>query len=93
MPDKRTIESWGNKLNLPDEPLDMSEAMLLNLGHLNARMEVLLTTLQDMSNRLARLEIWIARAYPDYDDYAREAIYKALQARVPVTNWEYTHVE
>lgn len=75
MADRRTIEGWGAILNVPGEPLAMDEAMLLNLGHMNARLEVAVTALQDMQARLTRIELFLAASVPGYDDRVRQAVF------------------
>jgi hypothetical protein len=71
MADRRTIEGWGAILNVPGEPLAMDQAMLLNLGHMNARLEIAVTALQDMQARLTRIELFLKATIPGYDDHAR----------------------
>jgi hypothetical protein len=75
MADRRTIEGWGAILNVPGEPLAMDQAMLLNLGHMNARLEVAVTALQDMQARLTRIELFLKATIPGYDDQARQAVF------------------
>lgn len=73
MAERRTIESWGSHLNIEGEPLDISEAMLLHLGHLNARLSLMIEHLEDMRMRLTRLELVVRTLVPNYDERARMA--------------------
>jgi hypothetical protein len=72
MADRHTIENWGARLNIPGEELTMEQAMLLNLGHQNARSELMLTALQDMQMRLQRLEMYLEDddRLPGYAEHA-----------------------
>lgn len=81
MADKHTIENWGERLNIKDEPLTIEQAMLLNLGHLNARLELLLAANQDMQMRLQRLEMFAEDAIPGYGEHAERIRQRQEQER------------
>lgn len=85
MVERRTIENWGAHLNVEGEPLTIEQAMLLHLGHLNGRLQAMLTDLSDMRRRLERIEIFLARINPEYDEYARTELHQALAERYAYT--------
>lgn len=80
MAERRTIGNWGAHLNVEGEPLTMEEAMLLNLGHLNARMSKMIEHLEDMRCRLTRLELFVAEMVPGYDDRMRARLTALAEA-------------
>jgi hypothetical protein len=73
MAERRTIENWGAHLNVEGEPLTMEEAMLLNLGHLNARFSLMIEHLEDMRMRLTRIELYLSENVPGYDAQTQRA--------------------
>lgn len=73
MAERRTIEQWGAHLNIEGEPLTIEQAMLLHLGHLNGRLQALLTLTQDMQIRLTRIELYLQETVPDYERTTRRA--------------------
>ena len=81
MAERRTIETWGALLNIPGEPLTMEQAMLLHLGHLNARMDAMLTAILDMQMRLMRIELYLKHTVPGYDPITRQAVAALESAR------------
>lgn len=81
MAERRTMKSWGARLNAEDEPLTMEEAMLLSLGHLNARLEIMTTHLGDMRSRLTRLEKFAQLTIPGYDDHVRMMLEREEQEK------------
>lgn len=70
MPEKHTIENWGDRLNIKGEEIEIAPAMLLSLGHLNARLEILIVHLSDMRSRLTRLEMFVEDTVPGYAAHA-----------------------
>ena len=69
MAERFTIDRWGARLNLEGEELTIEQAMLLSLGHLNARLEMAVTALQDMQMRLHRMELFVEETIPGYADH------------------------
>jgi hypothetical protein len=82
MADRHTLENWGARLNIPGEELTIEQAMMLNLGHLNARSELMLAALQDMQMRLHRLEMYLEEddRLPGYANHA-ERMRRRQEAR------------
>lgn len=78
MAERRTIDNWGAHLNANDEPLTIEQAMLLSLGHLNARLEKTVEHLEDMRIRLTRLELYLAASVPGYDAQTKRLAKLAL---------------
>lgn len=76
--EKHTIEGWGARLNAPGEQLDISQAMLLSLGHLNARMEAMATSLLDIQIRLTRIELFLQETVPGYEKVTRRAALRLI---------------
>lgn len=77
--EKHTIEGWGARLNAPGEQLDISQAMLLSLGHLNARMEAMATSLLDIQIRLTRIELFLNETVPGYERVTRRAALRLVE--------------
>jgi hypothetical protein len=80
MTDRHPIENWGERLNIKGEELTIEQAMLLSLGHLNARMEKMLDHLEDMRVRLTRLELCVRTLVPDYDERTQPAVHVLQEA-------------
>jgi hypothetical protein len=80
MAEEHTIENWGQRLNIPGEPLTIERAMLLNLGHMNARLEIMTACLQDMQARLTRIELFMAETLPNYNGITRRAALRLLES-------------
>jgi hypothetical protein len=81
MAERRTIDNWGAHLNIEGEELTIEQAMLLSLGHLNAREEIQIGHLSDMRMRMRRLERFIARMFPDYDKFVAEMLREEEEQR------------
>ena len=77
--EKHTIDGWGSRLNAPGEPLTISEAMLLSLGHLNARSEAIAASLLDIQIRLTRIELFLQETIPNYDRVTRRAALRLVE--------------
>ena len=80
MAEEHTLENWGRRLNIPGEPLTIERAMLLNLGHMNARLEIMTACLQDMQARLTRIELYLEATLPNYDNITRRAALRLLES-------------
>lgn len=79
MTEKHTIEGWGARLNAPGEQLDISQAMLLSLGHLNSRLEGVGAALIDIQCRLTRIELYLQETFPDYERITKRAALLMLE--------------
>lgn len=65
--ERRTIKNWGARLGAPDEMLTFDEAQMLASLVTCDRLAEILTALQDIQARLTRMELFIARTFPAYD--------------------------
>lgn len=86
---RHTMKTWARLLSSEDEPLTMSEGQFLATIAIADRSVETLLVLQDIRDRLARMEIFLSRMVPEYDSYARQAIYAALaESHGPSRNGE-----
>ena len=72
--DRRTIKNWAARLSAEDEPLTLEEARTLAQIATTDRLLEVLTALQDLRNRLTRLEVFIDQTVPAYHPTVTRAL-------------------
>lgn len=80
--ERRSMRSWGRYLGDLDHPQTIQEAQLhAAMASTDLLMEVV-RTLSDIQNRLTRIELWIDRNDPNYQQNAsRASLQPALNGR------------
>jgi len=64
--ERLTMKGWGQKLSAEDVPQTLEEAQLTAMIVTSDRLLQIMTTLENLQDRIARLELWIAETSPSY---------------------------
>lgn len=64
--ERHTMKGWGARLSPEDTPQTLEEAQTTALIVCSDRLLHILTALENLQDRMARLEIWISETSPSY---------------------------
>lgn len=64
--ERLTMKGWGQRLSAEDIPQTLSEAQLTALIVCSDRLLQMATALDNLQDRIARIEIWIEQTSPSY---------------------------
>jgi|SoiMethySBSTD1v2_1073268.scaffolds.fasta_scaffold2122997_2 hypothetical protein len=90
MEERQTMKGWGQRLSAEDVPQTLAEAQTTALIVCSDRLLAIATALENLQDRMARIEIWLADTSPSYarsqqQTRRKQDLIRALPGGVKIT--------